>query len=102
MPTSGSAALFAEEPHAFDPHTAVGVSAAASCRIETPIVTLATAHPAKFPESVNEAIGADVAHHPALDGLQSLPARKTVLPADQAVVQEYLSNHAVTSRRRRC
>lgn len=77
-----------------DPHTAVGVSAAASCGVQTPIVTLATAHPAKFPESVNEAIGKDVAHHPALDDLQSQPARKTVLPADQAAVQDYLSTHA--------
>ncbi len=43
------------------PHTAVGLEAAARYREKTgdavPVVTLATAHPAKFPEVVQEALG---------------------------------------------
>ena len=54
---------------------------------------LATAHPAKFPESVNAAIGKDVAHHPALDGLVDLPERKTSLPADVDAVKEFIATH---------
>lgn len=40
-----------------DPHTAVGIHAALACRktLSTPMVTLATAHPAKFPDIVKMA-----------------------------------------------
>jgi len=40
-----------------DPHTAVGVKAGLSFRDGYPMVCLATAHPAKFPETVSKAIG---------------------------------------------
>ena len=40
-----------------DPHSAIGVAAARRCRrdAETPVICLATAHPAKFPEAVQRA-----------------------------------------------
>ncbi len=44
------------------PHSAVGVSVAAQHQGATPMVTLATAHPAKFPDAVAEA----TQHHPDL------------------------------------
>ncbi len=42
-----------------DPHTAVGIHAALACRksSSTPMVTLATAHPSKFPDTVKAASG---------------------------------------------
>ena len=42
-----------------DPHTAVGIRAGLACRLDpkTPLVTLATAHPAKFPDAVQQATG---------------------------------------------
>jgi threonine synthase len=42
-----------------DPHTAVGLGAAGICHLDrsVPIVCLATAHPAKFPDAVEAAIG---------------------------------------------
>jgi threonine synthase len=41
-----------------DPHTAVGVAAALEARVDgTPMVALATAHPAKFPDAVEAATG---------------------------------------------
>lgn len=40
-----------------DPHTAVGVKAVDKCDISTPIICLATAHPAKFGEAVLQATG---------------------------------------------
>lgn len=42
-----------------DPHTAVGLYAATHCRknLTTPMIVLATAHPAKFPEAVEQACG---------------------------------------------
>lgn len=57
-----------------DPHTAVGVAAA---RRVGPgggeVAVLATAHPAKFPEAVEEACGVRPSPHPALDRLMTLP-----------------------------
>ena len=40
-----------------DPHTAIGLAAARASRSESPVVTLATAHPAKFPDAVERASG---------------------------------------------
>ena len=48
----------AETGMTVDPHTAVGIAAAEALRDPAvPTVALATAHPAKFPEAVERAIG---------------------------------------------
>jgi threonine synthase len=69
---------------------------AAARRFESdgPVLCLATAHPAKFPESVDEAIGKPVARHPALEALKGATGRKTSLPADVAAVREFVEQHA--------
>ena len=85
--------VYASDGYVLDPHTAVGVAAARRFQRSDPVVCLATAHPAKFPESVNAAVGEDVAHHPALDGLADLPERKTVLPADVDAVKAFIAAH---------
>lgn len=81
-----------------DPHTAVGIAAAMRAEEATPStqapICVATAHPAKFPEAVGEAIGTAAPKHPALDGLDPSAARRTVLPASQEAVAEYLRCHA--------
>lgn len=81
-----------------DPHTAVGIAAARRTEEATPSahspICVATAHPAKFPEAVGEAIGTAAPKHPALDGLDPSAARRTVLPASQEAVAEYLRCHA--------
>lgn len=76
-----------------DPHTAVGLAAAGRFRVSGTQICAATAHPAKFPEAVNEAIGGDVARHPALDALEGLPTRKTVIPATTEAVRAFLDRH---------
>ncbi len=47
----------ARNEYLLDPHSAIGVKAARDCRrhAAVPMVTLATAHPAKFPQAVAEA-----------------------------------------------
>ena len=87
--------VYGREGYLLDPHTAVGVAAARRFQPSGPVVCLATAHPAKFPESVNAAVGRDAAHHPALDGLADLPERKTVLRPDVDAVKEFIAAHAV-------
>ncbi len=49
--------LFRDDGILVDPHTAVGVSVAERHLGATPMVTLATAHPAKFPDAVEAATG---------------------------------------------
>ena len=51
--------------HLIDPHTAVGWAAAHKRQYteDVPMIVLATAHPAKFPEAVEEATGR-TPHHP--------------------------------------
>jgi threonine synthase len=73
-----------------DPHTAVGLHAAQAMDVDMPRVTLATAHPAKFPDAVEAACGG----RPALpDWLADLPTRRErydVLPADQGAIETYI------------
>jgi threonine synthase len=79
-----------------DPHSAVGLAAGERTRRDTaaPMVTLATAHPAKFPDAVKEAAGV----HPALpDYLQDLFTRKErfdVLPNNLEDVKKFIGARA--------
>ncbi|MGR3198020.1 MAG: threonine synthase [Paracoccus sp. (in: a-proteobacteria)] len=65
------------------PHSAVGV-AVAQRHIEpgVPMVTLATAHPAKFPDAVERAIGIRPALPPHMANLFDLPERVTRVEND--------------------
>jgi threonine synthase len=67
-----------------DPHTAVGVAAARRRRPdpETPMVTLATAAPAKFPEAVEAATGVSPALPERMAGLLDRPERFTEVGVD--------------------
>lgn len=79
-----------------DPHTAVGLGASAACRRdpEIPLVTLATAHPAKFPDAVERATGIRPALPPHLADLFERPERYEALPNDLAQVQRYVRHVA--------
>jgi threonine synthase len=74
-----------------DPHTAVGVAAARRARRgEDPMVCVATAHPAKFPDAVEAATGI---HPPLPERLADLLEREErfeVLGNDLAVVQAHV------------
>ncbi len=78
-----------------DPHTAVGVHVAEKLSDRTiPTIALATAHPAKFGAAIQQATGADLAHHPLLDALAGRPVRLTRLPAERQAVADYVARHA--------
>ncbi len=76
-----------------DPHTAVGLAVATRHMDEAiPMICLATAHPAKFGETIRQALGDDAAaRHPIIDRLGSLAARCDVLPASVAALREYVA-----------
>ncbi len=75
-----------------DPHTAVGLKAAGLCRRSpaVPMITLATAHPAKFPDAVERATGVRPALPPALADLFERDERFTRLPNDLAAIERFI------------
>ena len=79
-----------------DPHTAVGLAVAAKLRGDmiVPMVTLATAHPAKFPDAVEEATGIRPALPPAMADLFSRKERLTALPNDLDAVEMFIRERA--------
>lgn len=84
-------ALHERTGEVLDPHTAVGVGAAERCRRgDEPMVVLATAHPAKFPAAIVEAIGAEPAMPASLARVVGAQERFDVLPADLALVEAYV------------
>ena len=78
-----------------DPHTAVGLAAAQVERPapQVPMVTLATAHPAKFPDAVREATGVRPLLPARLSDLMQRPERLTVLPNDRRRIQDFILEH---------
>jgi threonine synthase len=81
----------AETGELLDPHTAVGYAVA---RRQPPapeaMVTLATAHPAKFPDAVERASGLRPGLPPRLSHLLAAEERFTVLPNDVAAVRSFI------------
>lgn len=74
---------YAETGWVVCPHTAVGLAAARrSPRTDGPVVTLATAHPAKFPETVRMALGLDVGLPDRAHSFASRPERFEVGPME--------------------
>ena len=90
------AQVYQETGELLDPHTAIGVYAARECRrsLATPMVTLGTAHPVKFPEAVEKAVPDASPRLPAhMADLFEREERCTVLANDLAVVQGFVSQH---------
>jgi len=88
--------VFESSEYLLDPHSAIGLQAARQCRRDraVPMITLATAHPAKFPEAV---LRAGQAREPALPhylaDLYQREERYQVLPDDLAAVQAFIARH---------
>lgn len=87
------AAVHARTGLLIDPHTAVGVAAARAAHdgSRAPVVALACAHPAKFPDAVAAATGVRPALPPRLADLFERPEYVTVLPNDLAQVQNFVA-----------
>lgn len=91
------AETYRQAGYLIDPHSAVGVSVARRLRRpETPMVTLATAHPAKFPEIVRGATGVEPALPLWLAGLRERPERLSVLENSQRAVETFILERVST------
>lgn len=76
------------------PHTAVGLEAQARYRQQTadptPIISLACAHPAKFPHVVLKALGQEPLREPALQSLLSRPTQVQVIDPTLQALKAFL------------
>jgi threonine synthase len=82
-----------------DPHTATAVHVADSIAVSaTPMVVLATAHPAKFPAAVKQASGIEPQLPTWLSDLMGRKEKFTVLPSSIKMVEEYVSRHTRAAR----
>lgn len=77
-----------------DPHTATASVAARLGLFEGPTVTLATAHPAKFPDAVAQAIGVRPPVPPALASFDDSAERMDRAPNDLAAVMAVVERAA--------
>ncbi len=78
-----------------DPHTATGVFVAAkNARPASPMVTLATAHPAKFPAAVKSACGIDPALPSWLADMMQREERFEILDPELATVEAFVGQHS--------
>ena len=74
-----------------DPHTATATAAAHQLAGDHPVVTMATAHPAKFPDAVEQATGVRPQLPEHLADLLDRPERTETLPNDLAAVEEFVA-----------
>ncbi|HUH83542.1 MAG TPA: threonine synthase [Stellaceae bacterium] len=95
------AETFRETGELLDPHSAIAVAAARQARRETsaPMVALATAHPAKFPEAVEDATGRRPALPPRLADLLRRPERRPKLGRHLRAIEDYVRAYARPKRK---
>jgi threonine synthase len=92
--------VWREAGYLLDPHTAIGVEAAAALAAEggqdptTPMVVLGTAHPAKFPAAVEAASGVHPALPAHLADLHARTERFTRLANDQGAIERFIRQNA--------
>ena len=72
------------------PHSAVGVHVAQAYLGATPMITLATAHPAKFPDAVEAAMGLRPLLPPRMADLYTRAERLTRVPNDLGALQSLI------------
>ena len=80
-----------EHGYLVDPHTACAFQALDPDRVS---VVLATASPAKFPETIRAATGVEPTD-PSLEALKARPVQKHRLPAKASAIRAFLEAHAV-------
>jgi len=78
-----------------DPHTADGIKVGLEHRdARVPLLCLETALPAKFSQTIQEALGRAPERPAGLENLESLPQRYEVIDADAEAVKRFIAAHA--------
>jgi threonine synthase len=91
--------VFEKTGELVDPHTAVGIAAGRAQRRDksVPMIALATAHPAKFPDAVNQSVGQRPALPKRLDQMMEKEERFVILANDLNLVRSYVSDNSKTN-----
>jgi len=76
--------------HVICPHCAVGTKVARETHGSAPMVTLATAHAAKFPDAVEQACGIRPDLPPRMADLYERPERLTRLPGELSALEKHI------------
>ncbi len=77
-----------------DTHTADGVKVAREhMQVGVPMIVLETALPIKFAETIEEALGRLPPRPPRFEGIEALPKRVTLMPADVAQIKSYIAQN---------
>ncbi len=85
---------WAQHTDMIDTHTADGLKVGREhLQAGTPMIVLETALPAKFAATIEEALGRPPLRPAALEGIEALPKRFTVMPVDAARVKAYITQH---------
>jgi len=80
--------LFASTGYLADPHTAIGIAAARATALPgITTIAAATAHPAKFPDAIRQAVGITPPLPPHLADLYDRPETYSTAPNDLGTVQ---------------
>ena len=89
------AKVYASTEMLLDPHTAIGAKAGRVCNADTevPMITLATAHPVKFPDAVVKAGCPQPALPEHMADLFEREERYTVLPNELNAVQQFVADN---------
>jgi threonine synthase len=78
-----------------DTHTADGIKVGLEYREPgVPLVCLETAQPAKFADTIREALGREPPRPAGYENLEQLPQRVEPVPADAEAVKRYIAEHA--------
>ncbi len=84
--------VWADHGSLVDPHTADGLTVAARHREDgVPMIVLETALPAKFADTIREAVGVEPGRPAALDDIESLPQHVRVMDADVDQVKAFIA-----------
>lgn len=79
-----------------DPHTATGIAVGEKNRDSSyPLVCLATAHPAKFGDVVQQAIGLNPELPAAFVGLETREKKVITISADKDKIKKYISSNSI-------
>ena len=77
-----------------DPHTADGIKVAReNMQPDVPMIVLETALPAKFNETILEALGKDADRPVEMKNIEALPQRFDVMNADVSAIKHFIASH---------
>ncbi|MBU6448921.1 MAG: threonine synthase [Rhodospirillales bacterium] len=93
------ARFWKESAYLADPHSVIGLAAGRDCGlVGMPVIAAATAHPAKFPDAIEKAVGSRPPLPPHLSDLYDRKEIFTRAPADLNAIETLVRNFANRNR----